>query len=110
MKLTFGNPGTDVPQSYIGTVDVINISEWTGYMPVSWLQYCVLCSGSGWHDNYDKHNFAYTRYGISWLDTAFESDSSNWAGLLYITSGTTSDGRWFHLPSYFETEVATLDR
>ena len=110
MKMTFGNPGTDVPQSYIGTVDVINVSEGTGYMPISWLQYCVLCGDSGWHDNYDKRNFAYTRYGASWLDTTFESDSSNWVGLLYITSGTTSDGRWFHLPSYFGTEVATLDR
>lgn len=110
MKMTFGNPGTDVPKSYIGTVDVINITEGTGYMPISWLQYCVLCTSSGWHYQYDKHNFAYIRYGISSLDTNFEVNSSQWAGLLYITSGNDSNGRWFALPSYFSTEVAALDR
>jgi hypothetical protein len=110
MKITVGNPGTDVPKSYVGTVDVINITEGSGYMPISWLQYCVLCTSGGWHYQYDKRNFAYVRYGVSWLDTTFEVNSSQWVGLLYITSGTTADGRWFHLPSYFGTEVATLDR
>lgn len=111
MKMTMGNPGTDVPQSYIGTVDVINITEGRGYMPISWLQYCVLCdASSGWHYKYDKRNFSYIRYDISWLDTAFEVDSSQWVGLLYIHSGNDSNGRWFNLPSYFATEVATLDR
>jgi len=111
MKLTVGNPGTDVPQSYIGTVDVINITEGTGYMPISWLQYCVNCdASSGWHYKYDKRNFSYVRYGISSLDTTFEVNSSQWVGLLYIHSGSDSNGRWFNLPSYFGTEVATLDR
>lgn len=32
-----GNLGTNVPQSYVGTVDAINIAEDSGYMPVSWL-------------------------------------------------------------------------
>jgi hypothetical protein len=111
MKMTMGNPGTDVPKSYIGTVDVINITEGTGYMPISWLQYCVQCSSSsGWHYQYDKRNFAYIRYGISSLDTSFEINSSQWVGLLYIHSGNDGNGRWFSLPSYFSTEVATLDR
>ena len=110
MKMTMGNPGTDVPKTYIGTVDVINITEGVGYMPISWLQYCVLCTSSGWHYQYDKRNFAYVRYGISWLDTTFEVNSSKWVGLLYIHSGSDSNGRWFSLPSYFSTEVATLDR
>jgi hypothetical protein len=111
MKMTMGNPGTDVPKSYIGTVDVINITEGRGYMPISWLQYCINCSASnGWHYQYDKRNFAYIRYDISSLDTAFEVNSSQWVGLLYITDGNDSDGRWFHLPPYFSTEVATLDR
>ena len=111
MKMMVGNPGTDVPKSYIGTVDVINITEGVGYMPISWLQYCVLCSSSsGWHYQYDKRNFAYIRYGVTSLDTTFEVNSSQWVGLLYITDGTDSDGRWFHLPPYFSTEVATLDR
>ncbi|MGI0040041.1 MAG: spherulation-specific family 4 protein, partial [Nitrososphaera sp.] len=39
MKMTMGNPGTDVPKTYVGTVDVLNITEGRGYMPISWLQY-----------------------------------------------------------------------
>jgi hypothetical protein len=110
MKMTMGNPGTDVPQSYIGTVDVINITEGKGYMPISWLQYCISCTSSGWHDDYDKRNFAYIRYDIDWLDTAFETESSKWVGLLYITNGDDSNHRWFHVPPYFSTLVATLDK
>jgi hypothetical protein len=111
MKITVGNPGADVPKSFIGTLDVFNITEGVGYMSISWLQYCVLCtSTSGWHYTVDKRNFSYIRYGISWLDTTFESNSAQWVGLLYIHSGTDSNGRWFNLPSYFAQEVAQLDR
>ena len=111
MKMTMGNPGTDVPKSYVGVVDVLNITEGAGYMPISWLQYCVQCSADqGWHTQYDKRYFAYMRYDITSLDTTFETNSANWVGLLYITDGNDSNGRWFALPSYFGTLVATLDR
>jgi hypothetical protein len=111
MKMTMGNPGTDVPKSYIGTVDVLNITEGKDYMPLSWLQYCVLCSpDQGWHYQYDKRNFSYIRYDIGSLDTAFETESSKWVGLLYITDGNDSNGRWFHVPPYYGTLMSTLDR
>ena len=110
MKMTMGNPGTDVPRSFIGTVDVINITEGRGYMPTSWLQYCILCTTSGWHYQEDKRNFAYMRYDVSWLDTAWQLESMKWVGLVLITDGNDSNGRWFNLPSYFSQEVALLDR
>lgn len=82
-----------------------------GYMPISWLQYCINCSASsGWHCQYNKRNFVYMRYGITNLDATFEVNSSQWAGLLYITDGTDAEGRRFHLPPFFSTKVATLDR
>ena len=110
MKMTMGNPGTDVPRSYIGTVDVLNITEGRGYMPLSWLQYCVLCSADqGWHYQYDKRNLAYIRYDIDWLDISFVSNSMQSVGLVYVTNGDDSNGRWFHLPPYFGSLVSTLD-
>ena len=110
MKMTMGNPGTDVPRSYIGTVDVLNITEGVGYMPISWLQYCVQCSpDQGWHYQYDKRNFCYIRYNIDSLDTSFEAESKKWVGLLYITDGNDSDGRWFHVPPYFGSLIGALD-
>ena len=111
MKMTMGNPGTDVPRSYIGTVDVLNITEGRGYMPISWLQYCVGCSADqGWHYQNDKRHFSYMRYDVSALDTTFETESAKWVGLLLITNGNDSNGRWFALPPYFGTMVATLDK
>ena len=110
MKMTMGNPGTDVPKSFIGTVDIINITEGRGYNPISWLQYCVLCTTSGWHTEVDKRNFAYMRYDIPTLDTAWQLESMKYVGLVLITDGNDSNGRWFNLPSYFSQEVALLDR
>ena len=105
MDLTVGNPGTDVPPSYIGTVDVINVSEGEGYIESdhpnivgsSWVDGGYY----GWHQDYDKSNFAVVRYDVSWLDGDFVSDVSEEVGLMYLTSGTTDDGRWFALPSYY---------
>ena len=111
MKMTMGNPGTDVPKSYIGTVDVINITEGVGYMPLSWLSDCVLCSpGTGWHYQYDKRNFSYIRYSLSWLDSNFVTQSAQYVGIMYLTNGTDADGRWFHVSPYFGTMMAILDR
>ncbi len=111
MKLTMGNPGTDVPQSYLGTVDVIDITEGVGYMPISWLQYCVKCDADkGWHYKVDKRNFSLVRYAIPTLDTTFVANAAKWVGLMYISDGTDADGRWFHLPPYFEALVAALDK
>ena len=115
MKMTMGNPGTDVAKTYIGTLDVINISEGYGYISPT-LDPNLIGSGwvsggyTGWHSQYDKRNFSYVRYGISWLDTNFEINSSQYVGLLYIHSGDDSNARWFNIPNYYAQEVATLDR
>ena len=114
MKLTAGNPGTDVPPSYIGAVDIIKTSEGAGYISAThpniigsnW----VSGGYSGWHKDYDKRNFAIVRYDISSLDTTFVTEVSEYMGLMYITDGNDSNSRWFHVPSYFGNLVSTLDR
>ncbi|HEX6067766.1 MAG TPA: spherulation-specific family 4 protein [Nitrososphaera sp.] len=114
MKITGGNPGTDVPPSYIGTVDFIKTSEGPGYISSthqniigsSW----VSGGYSGWHEDYDKRNFSIVRYDISWLSSSFVTEVSEYMGLMYITDGNDEDGRWFSLPSYFDDLVAALDR
>ncbi len=113
MKLTFGNPGTDVPPSYIGKVDVINTSEGRGYISQtdpnligsSW----VSGGYTGWHSDYDKRNFAVIRYDIGWLDTNFVSGASGKVGLMYITDGNDSNARWFHVSPYFSQMMDALD-
>jgi hypothetical protein len=114
MKMTGANPGTDVPPSYIGTLTVIKTSEGRGYISVtdpniigsSWVKGGYL----GWHKDYDKRNFAVVRYDADWLNKTFVIDVSRYMGLVYVTNGDDSDGRWFHVPPYFGDLVATLDR
>ena len=114
MKLTVANPGTDVPPSYIGRVDVINTSEGPGYISTthpniigsSW----VSGGYSGWHKDHDKRNFSVIRYDAGWLNKSFVTEVSKSVGLMYITNGNDSNKRWFHVPPYFGDLVATLDR
>ncbi len=114
MKLTGSNPGTDVPPSYIGTIDVIKTSEGKGYISStdpniigsSW----VKGGYTGWHEDYDKRNFSVVRYDVSWLDKNWVNDVSEHMGLMYITNGNDGNGRWLHISPYFGDLVATLDK
>ena len=109
LRLVIGNAGTDVPQSYVGTVDVIGITEGHGYMPTEWLRYCVLCLYDGWHQDYNKNNFRFSRYAIDKMDPEFVRESSKWVGLFYITDGVSPD-RWKHLSPYFDDMMSMLDK
>jgi hypothetical protein len=64
---------------------------------------------SGWHADYDKRNFSVVRYEVGWLDTNFVSGASQKVGLMYITDGTDSNHRWFHVSPYFGQMMDALD-
>lgn len=109
MKMTMGNPGTDVPQSYLSSVDVLSISEGKGHAPMSWLEHCVLCSPyEGWHHGHDKRNFAYIRYAVGGLDTEYVKESARWVGLVSMTDGV-DPVRFNSVPHYFGALMAALD-
>ena len=97
---TMGNPGTSTLPSYIGTVDNIVIHESSSLPTISQL--------TGWYTQYSKSNFSYIAIGISSLNTAFELQSSQYVGYLYITNDGGSNP-YDTLPSYFGNEVAVLD-
>src|SRR2546428_9241180 len=99
MTMTMGNPGTSMPNSYIGTLDSLCIFEQSGLPTLSYLS-----SYSG----HPKSNFAYIGLSVSLLNTAFEAASSQYAGWIYITNA--GGGNPYNvLPSYFMNEVAALD-
>src|SRR2546422_5088720 len=77
MTMTMGNPGTSMPNSYIGTLDSLCIFEQSGLPTLSYLS-----SYSG----HPKSNFAYIGLSVSLLNTAFEAASSQYAGWIYITN------------------------
>jgi hypothetical protein len=94
------NPGTDIPESYVGTADNFSISEGYGYFDLSRLK--------GWHTEYSKSKWSFTRHTTSWLDTQFVKDAAPYVGMMYITDGVSPD-RYSDLPYYFGTMVTTLD-
>src|SRR5438132_1980987 len=97
---TMGNPGTETLPSYIGTVDNIVIYESGGLPAISDL--------AGWHTQYSKSNFSYVAIGVGSLNTAFELQSSQYVGYIYITNDGGGNP-YDTLPSYYGNEVALLD-
>ena len=97
--MTVGNPGADVAESYVGTVDMMLIYESKGNP--------TLASLGGWHQKHDKKNFGIIPYGVSTLDTAFVQGAKQWVGYHYATDDDLPNP-WDSLPPYFDALVAEL--
>jgi hypothetical protein len=97
--LTMGNPGTDTTPSYVGTVDVIFIYENAGLPSISSL--------AGWHDSYDKRNFAIIPYAVPQMDRSFVDRAAQHVGYIYLQDDTMPNP-WDTVPAYFNDLVAAL--
>ena len=98
---TVGNPGTDVPSSYIGTVDNIIIYEDSGLPSLSYLD--------GWHSSYDKMNFSTISYDVDNLDISYISKVTRYVGYLYVTDDKLPNP-WNSLPQYYGKLVSAVNR
>jgi hypothetical protein len=96
MSLTMGNPGTSVPNSFLGTLDVLCIYESNGYPSLSFITY----------PGYSPSNFAVIALSVS-LSTPFLTGAAPLTSWFYITDAGGSNP-YDVLPTYFTTEVATL--
>jgi Spherulation-specific family 4 len=103
MTVTMGNPGTSIPASYVGTLDIINIYETRGTPSLSTL------SSHTFYPTHPKSDFSYIAYGVTRLSTSYELSSTTYVGWLYITDGR-SPNPYDMLPSYFSAEVSILNR
>lgn len=95
-SLTLGNPGTSVPTSYIGTLDILNVYEDNGYPSLSFITYAG-CSPA---------DFSTIVTG-STLDASFLTSLSGVVSWVFVTNAGLPNP-YDVLPSYFTTEVATL--
>jgi hypothetical protein len=93
-----GNPGADVPSSYVGTVDSIVIYENAGLPSLSFL--------AGWHTSYSKANFGIVSYDDS-FDASFIQSASSYLGWIFTTDGTWPNP-YASLPSYMDSLLSTL--
>jgi hypothetical protein len=99
MNLVIGNPGADVPSSYIGTVNAIIIYENSGLPSISFL--------GGWHTSYPKSNFGIVAYGVSSISPSYIASASNDVGYIYVTDGTMPNP-YAALPSYLSSLLGDL--
>ena len=99
VSYTVGNPGTNIPVSYIGVMDTYIIYENRG-LP-------SLTSLANIYPDYDKRNFAITSYGVFNLRASDISSISNYVGYLSITDDDLPNP-YNTYPSYLELIFATL--
>jgi hypothetical protein len=100
LTLTVGNPGTNVSQSYVGTLDNLIIYEHAGLPGLDYID--------GWHLHYNKKNFSIQAYGLDKLNQSFITQAKRYLAYIYITNGNLPNP-WNTLPPYFSDLVAALD-
>jgi hypothetical protein len=99
LQFTVGNPGADVPSSYIGTVNTMVIYESQGLPSQSFL--------AGWHANFNRTDFATISYGMPSLDPSFVASMSGYVGYVYVTDGNLPNP-YGQLPSYLGALVSAI--
>jgi hypothetical protein len=97
---TVGNPGADVPSTYVGTVNTILIYESQGLPTLSYLD--------GWHSYYSRNNWGVTSYGDPSLNLSWITGAKNYVGYIYITNDVLPNP-YDSLPWYFSTLISYLD-
>ena len=99
LGFTIGNPGTDVPASYIGAVDTLVIHEGPGFPDLSNLR--------NRHSNQNKANFAMIAYGVRNIDLSSISAAAPSVGYVYVTDAGLPNP-YGVLPPYLSSIAAAL--
>ncbi len=99
LAYTVGNPGTDVPTSYIGALDTMLVYESDGVPTITSLK--------AW-SAYAPSNFGIIPYKVSALDATFVKQARQYIGYIYLTPDDLPNP-WDSLPSYFASLLAALE-
>jgi hypothetical protein len=99
ITMTIGNPGTDIPESFMGVLDITLIYESLGLPTAARI--------GGWHANYDRKHFGIIPYGCGEADLAFVPTAKKTVGWIYIQSDVLPNP-WDSLPPYLGALVAAL--
>lgn len=99
LAYTVGNPGTDVPTSYIGAVDTMLVYESDGLPSMSSLQ--------AW-SSYAPANFGIIPYKVSALDATFVKQAKQYIHYVYLQKDDLPNP-WDSLTPYFADLLAALE-
>jgi Spherulation-specific family 4 len=99
LSYTVGNPGTDVPTSYIGALDTMLVYETDGLPSVSSLQ--------PW-GAYPSSNFGIIPYKVSSMNATFVKQARQYVRYVYLTADDLPNP-WDSLTPYFADLLAALE-
>jgi Spherulation-specific family 4 len=100
LSTVVGNPGTDVPASYLGTVSILLIYENAGLPTASRLAYCTM--------GYTRDDFAMVSYGDVLPSQSTVDSITHYVRYVYITSGVMPSP-YSSFPSYLSSLVFLLN-
>ena len=99
MNFTVGNPGIDLPLSYYGIFNIVNVYESRGY-PSS-QQFSTI-----WYSNLPSKGFSIIVTGVNSLNQSFVKSIAGRVGYVYITNA--SDPNPFNALSPFILEISKI--
>ena len=80
MMHAVGNPGTSVPESYVGTVDTILVYESAGLTSISTL------ASRTFNGKYDMNKFGAIPHSVSKYNTSWIDQAQGIVGYIYVTN------------------------
>jgi hypothetical protein len=98
--VTVGDPGTSVPDSFIGLLDTIVVYNDAGLPNLPALP--------AYYANHPRNSFAIVSYGVPALNNAFVASARQKVGFVYMTDDTLPNP-WDTLSSYFAALLAALE-
>jgi len=96
---TVGNPGSDIPPTYIGTLDTMVIYENCGLPSTSLM--------AGWHSGFAKSNFAILAHGVPSVSQSYLSALYPCVAYLYATNEAMPNP-YGALPPYLASVASAL--
>ena len=93
MTYTVGNPGTSIPESFIGTVDTILVYESTGLPSISTL------TSRTFNGKYDMNKFGAIPHSVSKYNASWVAQAQDIAGYIYVTNDSMPNP-WDTLSKY----------
>jgi hypothetical protein len=100
LAVTVGNPGSDVPETFIGAVDTIFVYE-SGGLP-------DLSKVPSYYAQHAREGFGVIPYAVPALDAAFVASARKQVGFIYLTDDDLPNP-WDTLPPYFAGLLAALE-
>ena len=102
IPLTIGNPGTSIPESFVGTVNMLIIYEDKGLPSISTIK------SRTFNGKYDKNTFGVIPHSVDRYDSTWVYKARSVVGYVYVTNDGPDGNPWDSLSRYTSRLVRDL--